>query len=92
MDIEELVPQLMAVRRGEGFLLPVLLPALQIRLMREQGGVPGAVIQDALPAVILMKAEILLGKRRPGGVRRAAIQDALPAVILMKAEILPGKR
>ena len=64
--------------------------------MREQGGVPGAVIQDALPAVILMKAEILLGKRRPGGVRRAAIQDALPAVILaailMKAEILPGER
>ena len=67
MDIEELVPQLMAVRRGEGFLLPVLLPALQIRLMREQGGVPGAVIQDALPAVILaailMKAEILPGER-----------------------------
>ena len=67
MDIEELVPRLMAVRRGEGFLLPVLLPALQIRLMREQGGVPGAVIQDALAAVILavilMKAETLPGKR-----------------------------
>ena len=49
----------MAVRRGEGFLLP----AMQIRLMREQGGVPGAAIQDALPAAILMKAEILPGKR-----------------------------
>ena len=53
----------MAVRRGEGFLLP----AMQIRLMREQGVVPGAAIQDALAAVILavilMKAEILPGKR-----------------------------
>ena len=55
---------------------------------RRPGGVRRAAIQDALPAVILMKAEIL-PETVTRGVRRAAIQDVPPAVFLLKIEIFP---